>query len=284
MKVNIKLLATGEEHQLINLSKNKEASDVFAISNIIEDRFQQIRSVTFHIEDASFVYAEMVPEYDMKFETTVEGEMICQYFVLEGSYSGETLDGKTLYERRTGMQNIVYWKEWSGITIYKKNVPLRVVSVYLKKSFFLKFLGKQNNLLNNGFSKLKEGETWSFGKLWSSMMTNEMKALLHEIINTKREEIYLKLFLEARLKELLLLQIESLSDVEQMNTEKPSSSQKLTESIHKIIKENTFGEFSLKEIVQKLGSIISTVSNSFKEHYNIAIFQYWNSLRFNEAK
>ena len=256
--------------------------------DVVEKRFEfsnemkSMTNLTFQMEDAVFQYSEIDSKKDFFYRFNIEGEVVCLYFILEGSLTNSSVNTLQTYESKTNTHNIFFWKSREVNTYYKKNQHIKLVNVFLNKNFFLKCIGKDNNILDDGFSKLSEGERWLF-KEDGEIINDEMLKVISEIIETKRKGIFLKLFLESKLYELLMLQLESLKQQEHIE-EKVDPTKKLAQSIHKIIKQNTFAEFTLRDIAKKLGSNISTVSNSFKQHYHITIFQYWNNLRFNEAK
>lgn len=281
MKVLSKLAGQEDYQVVVDFDKSLDGKPVLTEENNVETPVGYALDRKFITEDMCVSYFKVNFKDDFHSDFFTGDNIVAMFFVLEGKIVNVYEDQEATYTINEGTHNILYWPLQEGRANFSKGEETRALSIYLTKKFFMKCISKENDIFEDALTKISNKEYWRFDPK-NHFITDEMNAIIQQVIETKREGVFLKLFLEAKIKELLLLQIESSNEDTVAQTLSPSL--KIAESVHKIIKENTYGKFTLKEIAAQLGTNVSTLKNAFKSHYDVSVFQYWNSLKFKESK
>ncbi|MEM1320469.1 MAG: AraC family transcriptional regulator, partial [Bacteroidota bacterium] len=116
-------------------------------------------------------------------------------------------------------------------------------------------------------------------------ITPEMHWLIQEILNCKRKGLYKRFFLEAKVTELLLLQLEQISAFKHSNVQSLRKSD--VERMY-AVKDYLSGHLdepcTLPELAQLFGTNEYSLKKGFKAVFGTTVFNYWTAVKMNFAK
>ncbi|MEM9362648.1 MAG: AraC family transcriptional regulator [Bacteroidota bacterium] len=160
----------------------------------------------------------------------------------------------------------------------------QVLIISLPKSIFSHYPKGNTDALNHFLKRMDAGKS---ARLHPECMpiTKSMQSVLNEIIHCSKEDTSKWIFLESKIRELLVQQIEQVkqSILEFNPLLKPESIKKIHQT-KTYIENHLQSRFSLTELAKKVGTNTFTLKKGFKEIYGTTIFTYWNDLRMQKAK
>lgn len=211
------------------------------------------------------------------------GETVEMHFTLKGN-SRTTIDGHIKEHVICGSgHNLFYCKDIKGHLLWD-SPEMFVFEVNLKPDFFGSYLPNASffegfkNAIHNGATCHLHPDNYP--------ITPQMTGIIQEIMHCDRKGIFKKMFLESKVMELLLLQLE------QMNTEETSKYRVglKRQDVDKIyaVKEmldlNHQEIGTLLDLAKSVGTNECTLKKGFKSLFGISVFQYWKSMRLETAK
>ncbi len=111
-----------------------------------------------------------------------------------------------------------------------------------------------------------------------------MYQILTDIMHCNRKGTFKRIYLEAKITELLLLQLEqffstkdSISTVSKRNEEK-------IHAVRDYIVANLSKNCTLTDLAHQVGTNEFTLKKGFKELFGTTVFNFWNDLKMEEAK
>ncbi len=113
-------------------------------------------------------------------------------------------------------------------------------------------------------------------------ITADMLKAIHEIFNSLLSGSLKRLLLEAKVHELVALQLSNLSE-KTASEKSPSPQQDLFYAIHDYLAGNFLKEHSLKEIARNFGINEFVLKKGFRENFNTTVFEFLLSKRLEHA-
>jgi AraC-like DNA-binding protein len=112
-----------------------------------------------------------------------------------------------------------------------------------------------------------------------------MLFIIREILDSQRQGAFKKMFIEAKVIELLMLQLEQVSDhhCDTFCSLKKADIEKMYQA-KEIILNNLAIPCSLINIAQQVGTNEFTLKKGFKEIFGTTVFGFWNDVKMQEAK
>ena len=113
-----------------------------------------------------------------------------------------------------------------------------------------------------------------------------MLRLIHDIIHCQRQGIFKKLFLESKVLELLLLQLEQAQQAHGHLAQKNLRPQQV-EKIHavqELLEKDLAQHHTLRQLAQAVQTNEHTLIRGFKAIYGMPVFAYWRKRRMEEAQ
>lgn len=214
------------------------------------------------------------------YESTVEN--IEMHFTLKGkSRSFEnTADKQMYFDVHSNQHNIIYSKEIDHILEYE-GPEYRFFEVKISPSRFLNQISADSYILNLFQNIIYSGNFYLFQKE-NRHITIPMMNVIHEIINCKHEGIFKKMFLEAKVLELMMLQLEQLLAIRK----EPISRKNLDQvyAIRDFLSNNLTTSHSLVDLAHMVGTNEFSLKRNFKQTFGTTVFGYWHDLKMEEAK
>jgi AraC-like DNA-binding protein len=225
-------------------------------------------------------YAHLLFEEKTKISFTNKTESIKMHFVL----SGNTFMHSEIQTHpfKNYHHNLIYspktnW-EWQA------DNELQLFEVTMKTEFFKKYVSKKDPYISL-FIDAIEKQIPSCLINENLTATSEMIGIIKEITNCERKGIYKNMFLEAKIIQLLLLQLEQLccNNCPIKCHLKKSDTAKMYQ-VRDIILDNLKHPFSLKELAHLVGTNEFTLKKGFKTIFGTTVFGFLNDIKMEKAQ
>ncbi|REC62469.1 AraC family transcriptional regulator [Chryseobacterium pennae] len=204
------------------------------------------------------------------------------HFSLKGKSAAlsENFNNKVCFE--SYQHNIIYAHQMSGQMEFDGH-EMQILEVNLAPDFFKKFLPEDSELFNT-FRNAIEKQHSCLINPDHCRISLEMYQVLNDIIHCDRKGIFKRIYLEAKVAELLLLQLEQLFNT----TSSPSSLLKKDEdkiyAVRDFIVNNLNENCSLIDLAHQVGTNEFTLKKGFKELFGTTVFSFWNDIKMEQAK
>lgn len=211
-----------------------------------------------------------------------EFKMVEMYFSLEAEIllSSDCFDQDVFFKPHE--HNIIFMGEIEGCLKCGAG-RFRIVEVDMNPSIFIKYMPESGIHYERFLEKIKAGIAGPLG-MENGLINLEMHRIIQDILACEREGIYKKMFLESKIIELLLLQLEQFDDqIESPLTVKPDDIEKLY-MIRDFILENLTESYSLTDLARLAGTNEFTLKKSFKELFGTTVFGFWNDAKMDLAQ
>ncbi len=209
-------------------------------------------------------------------------KMVEMYFVIDAEIKirSENLEKEMRFEPHE--HNVIYYDKIRGDLICNAGA-FRIVEIDMTPGFLEKYLSKEDLNSREFFNKIKSEQTASLFKE-NGYINLDMYSIITEISECERKGFYKKMFLEAKVIELLLLQMEQLSENSPIGFSiKPEDVEKLY-IVREYILENLSSSISLIELAKIAGTNEFTLKKGFKEVFGTTVFGFWTDVKMEKAK
>ncbi len=247
----------------------------FASGTLYETFFEN-----FHIG-----YCDLKTKKSTKIPVATEKETVEMEFVLRGSCKRDSSAFEYTLDFDENRHNITYTKPHKAISNWK--APSKIVQmlqINISPNVFTNYLTDDNNLVRNFKENILKKKS-SRINAHSSTITPKMHQTIIEIINCKKKGTLKRVFLESKILELLVMQLEQFS-----SEKKPKNYTIKEENIEKIhaakayIIDRKYKTITLAELSQIVGTNEYTLKKGFKEVFGATVFGFWNELKMESAK
>lgn len=205
------------------------------------------------------------------------------HFALEGKARTNSNSFNKEVKFDANQHNLVYAHEFKGTIEWCSQKDVKVFEVNLWPSFFKRFLPKGK--LFDLFQENIERKNVSLFSPHNYPITPKMKSLILQILNCNRTGHFKRMFLESHVIELLMLQLEQISD-HTCNTFCPINKQ-LEEKLYavrEILSQQLTNDLTLNNLARQVGTNDFALKKGFKELFGTTVFKYWNEIKMQEAR
>jgi AraC-like DNA-binding protein len=227
-------------------------------------------------------YAHLSFEENTKISFTNKTETIKMHFVLSGNTMMRSEIQTHPFE--SYHHNLIYSPKSKISWEWEADTELRLFEVSMKTDFFKKYVSKKDPYISL-FIDAIEKQIPSCLIDENLTATSEMIAIIKEITDCEREGIYKKMFIEAKIIQLLLLQLEQLccNNCPIKCLLKKSDTAKMYQ-VRDIILSNLKHPFSLKELAHLVSTNEFTLKKSFKAIFGTTVFGFLNNVKMEKAQ
>lgn len=216
----------------------------------------------------------------------ISGESIILIFHIRGQANGNINDLIDDFGFTGNINNIFYTPGLDSKIDMHPFLQHNYFCVVMSRDFYFHILNKDLKL-HRDFADNIINKVQTYLSHHSLNTTYQMKNVIHDIRNCQREGEFKRMYLEAKVLELLLLQFEQL----QLKTENPSLNNILKKNeetkIHQA-REILEADIQNPPNIKNLSKLVSLnefkLKNGFKACYNTTIHQYLIRLRMMKAK
>lgn len=222
----------------------------------------------------------LASSFAMDFE--FPSETVEMHFTLNGT-SLTTIDGSVKdFSISKNEHNLFYCKNITGQLLWKSN-SMHVFEVNIKPNFFENLL--PDHKLFDQFKKMIQDQQTGYLNRFNFPILPHMHLIINEIINCNRKGLYKKMFLEAKVMELLLLQLEQIQEYTSDHNTMITKSE--TEKMHfakDLILEHLKSPLSLNMLAKELNTNEFSLKKNFKIIFGTTVFGYIQDLKMGQAK
>jgi AraC-like DNA-binding protein len=257
-------------------------------------RHFSIQSATGHIEADLSDYAifstghitvHLNHEAECRFHELGDSVTLC--FLLHGHIKFEFPALGIAKEVKPGQQGIYYIVEADGhLELEPEDGIIQLFYINVSKTYYAMLLGEYSDIQRAFIQQISLGNADAYNDLGFIPITVPMKWLLNTVQQSTRTGLLKRLFLKAKVLELLMLQIEQydfLSDAHAPQPTKANDQLAITEA-KKILEKNIYNPPTIRNLSRLVGLNEFSLKKGFKETYNTTIYGFVNNLKMQQAK
>lgn len=209
-------------------------------------------------------------------------ETIEMHFALKGksTVSTNVLDKSVSFTPH--QHNIIYANGMCGKMLWESD-QFQLCEINLAPEFFKKFLPLEHHLFDVFRNTMEKGKSGLLAKSHHPV-SHKMYQIVDEIMNCERTGIFKRMFLEAKVIELLLLQLEQFTDNSFLNTSIKKVDVDKIYAVREFILQNLDAACSLIDLAHKVGTNDFILKKGFKELFGTTVFAFWNNAKMEQAK
>ena len=211
---------------------------------------------------------------DVKISQSSNDPHLAMHFVINGSYNLEVKNqGEVMIKQNTN--NLwLFNDEYSTSTVLEKDISCTSAGFYFHNHFLEEIINRYPDLLEKLFKgQNKNGKIFHHGDYLNT--TFEMTQIISQIKNADLLGNAREIYAEAKILELLALQINGNDNTEKSNTnrnfKKTRDSEKINEAKN-ILTKNLDKPISISWLAKEIGINESKLKYGFREVYNNTVF------------
>ncbi|WP_306352722.1 helix-turn-helix transcriptional regulator [Flavobacterium sp. '19STA2R22 D10 B1'] len=206
------------------------------------------------------------------------------HFVLSGNTKMINTAGNETLTFEKFQHNLVYTNGVKNNWEWESNDDLKLFEVYIKIDFFKKYICENESYLKPFTSAVKNKTNAVLAKE-NLTITPEMYTTIENIVNCNRKGAYKKMFFEAQIIQLLLLQLEQVccNNCAIKCSLKKSDINKMHQ-VKEIMLSNLNSPHTLLELAHQVGTNEFTLKKGFKTIFGNTVFGYLNDAKMAKAQ
>ncbi len=265
-------------NQLISKEKELIQEKITKLDNFLgKGYYKEIYFDGIHI---GFGDAKFKNQLLLGFETNFE--TIEMHFSLKGSNSVKANEFSEKVKFQSNYHNIIYANGLHGEILWESE-DFQLCEINISPTFFKKFLPQENQLFDEFRKKIDQKNTGLMSHQHYHM-NHQMHEIIYSIMNCKRKGIYKKMFLEAKVLELLLLQFEQFTYNQKITKSLKKKDVDKMYAVKDFLMENLDSTNSLIDLAHLVGTNEFSLKKGFKEIFGKSVFSFWNDLKMEQAK
>lgn len=240
----------------------------------------QYREICFDGVHIGYGNAELAQQVILNFES--DFETVEMHFALKGNSSARTAGLQCGVDFERHQHNIIYANQMSG-EMHWNSREFCLFEVNLSPVFFKKYLPEDSVSFNRFRRFMEDGQS---GILHSEnrLISLQMYRVIDEIIHCNRKGLFKRMFLEAKVIELLLLQLEQgHGDGPGNSTLKKKDTEKIY-AVREYILSHLQEVSSLADLARTVGTNEFILKKGFRELFGTTVFGFWNDAKMEQAR
>ncbi|WP_333661308.1 AraC family transcriptional regulator [Chishuiella changwenlii] len=224
--------------------------------------------------------ANLAKEMSLGFETNFE--TIEMHFAIKGKSSASTDKFRNEVSFESQRHNIIYANGLCGEMKWEKDI-FQLCEINLSPQFFKRFL-PENHPIFDCFRNTLEKQNSSLLSSQNYQISFQMHQIIHDIINCERKGLFKRMFLEAKVIELLMLQLEQFTNNESYTGSLKKKDADKIYAVREFIMNNIHSTHSLIDLAHQVGTNEFMLKKGFKELFGKTVFGFWNDIKMDQAK
>lgn len=235
-------------------------------------------------EDIHIGYGGIQLSQNLLIDVKSEWDTVELHFTLSGNTRTRSNNTKKEYVFSKNEQGIFLAKNFEGESEWSCRQDVKVFEVNMNPGFFSKHLDPNSKFYESFKTKQQLTDNFLLGS-HPLQISAEMHLLIQEILNTNRTGHFKKLLIEAKVIELLMLQLEAFENhhCQPICNLKKSEIDKIHQA-KEIILENLGSPMTIQQLSLTVGTNAFTLKNGFRELFGMTVFELWNRAKMEEAK
>ncbi|MEM9833572.1 MAG: AraC family transcriptional regulator [Bacteroidota bacterium] len=213
-------------------------------------------------------------------------ESVEMHFAISGQAQATDLLTQKQYRFASNEHNILYAAGIKGQSNWASGTNMQVFEINVLPELFTKYL-PDHRIFNAFRAALTRKETSTLLR-HNRPITTQMRLIIHEILHCNRTGLLKKMLIEARVIELLLLQLEQI--MASSDTQSQPSPYHLRKididrmyTAREIIEANLSNPYSLGALAKQVGTNEFTLKKSFKALFGTTVFGYLHERKMVQA-
>jgi len=236
------------------------------------------------LENIHIGYGNLQLKNDLELIFESDFETVEMHFLLQGDTLSKDHESFHHFNFTTNQSNIIYANGFRGKAQYAYQPKgIKVFEVNLIPSFFTKYLPEESKQLYQ-FLKHIDTQTTTTVSQHNYQITPQMYLIIYDIMQCNRTGIFKKMFIESKVIELLMLQLEQIINCECQICSISKRDQEKMYAVREIIRKNLDKSSTLIDLARKVGTNEFTLKKGFKEVFGTTVFGYWNDLKMQMAR
>ncbi|MEM7658174.1 MAG: AraC family transcriptional regulator [Bacteroidota bacterium] len=213
-----------------------------------------------------------------------EGESVEMHFALCGHTKAEERRGRRGFEFHPNQHNLIFASHFHGKTLYAARARIQVFEVNLLPTYFQRFLPEEDQLFRSFRLSLTHKQTTSL-RPYNYPVTSTMHSLIQDIMQCRRKGHFKRMFLEAKVTELLMLQLEQLAEehapsLYRMNRQEVERLQ----AVKTYLQQHLDSPFTLFQLATEFGTNEFALKKGFKSLFGTTVFTFWQNEKMKQAR
>jgi len=273
-----------------NMIMEKEYPEIFSVQEGgIEERsvcidlpYGKARYKEIYFEGVHIGYgdanlsASVILNFESDFET------IEMHFSLKGSSSSITDQFKKGFNFSGNQHNIIYANCLKGEMLWSSE-DFQLLEINLSPRFFTKYLPDNSHFFNRFREIIRNGDSGVLSKT-NHLISLQMYQVIRDILQCNRKGIFKRMFLEAKVIELLLLQLEQMNTGENSITSLKKADVDKIYAVREFIVSNMNKSYSLIDLAHRVGTNEFALKKGFKELFGTTVFGFWHDVKMEQAR
>ncbi len=223
---------------------------------------------------------------DLRIRGTADEDVIEMSFQLQGSAHGKIDDMKEEVIMQENQQSLCYTPSKSGVFNFQGQQDYKNFEISFTLEYFEQLVSRYPGLLVDFYEKVLRQEPTTLGDA-NLPITPEMRMIIHELLNQPMDRNLQRIFIEAKVLELLALQVEQAQNLPVLKTKKIINSPKDLHKIHEakeILVARVDNPPTIYELAKMVGTNDFKLKKGFKEVFNNTIFGFLLDFKMEKAR
>lgn len=209
-------------------------------------------------------------------------ETVEMHFALKGSSSAKAAGFREAVRFGGRQHNILYGNRLSG-EMHWNSTDFQLFEINLSPGFFKKYLPEDSALFHR-FRESMEAGCSDLLNPAHHLISLQMYRIIDEIMRCNRKGLFKRMFLEARVIELLLLQFEQFQPAFRQNSGLKKADVEKIHAVREYILCHLNEARSLADLAHTVGTNEFTLKRGFREIFGTTVFGFWSDARMEEAR
>jgi AraC-like DNA-binding protein len=212
-----------------------------------------------------------------------ESPVMQMHFSLQGTNTAKSHVSGETYKIDTGRHNLIYIPHME-FDFKIETRKARIFGIQFKEKFTNRLIDENEKILYNFWQKIEKKEEALLMTNSNLFITPDMNRIIFSITNSGRTGHLKKLFLESRIIELFMLQLEQAYNNSNCFVQLSKYDIDKLYSVKEMLDKNILSTISFREISYMNGLNEFKLKKGFKKLFGKSVFSYLNDLRMDYAK
>ena len=249
----------------------------------MKDRNNQAECAEIRMEGIKIFFAKNELKQNVSVRAQQDIPTIDMYFQLQGYSRAETCGGKDLGGLSAHQHNIFYSPSFDGRYLLEDKV-IHNMSIQLTERIYERWIDPHMRSMGQLAENMQKKQLAAITP-HPLGITPSIKAILYEIMHCHKKGYIKRLFLEAKILELFMLQAEQAEQHQKhVHASLKRSDIEKVYAVKAFLEEHFLQDFTLLDLSRQVGLNDFKLKKGFRELFDTTVFGYLNDLRMEHGK
>ncbi|CAG5016687.1 HTH-type transcriptional activator RhaR [Dyadobacter sp. CECT 9275] len=254
-------------------------------NTVINHRFGEAFLDEIWFEGIHIMHGRVKLEQGLLLKAESDQPVIEMHFNLAGDAKATVFGGRNKFNFKSRQHNLYYLPEFDGYFEAPEQTEHNdAFEVHFSERYFQRLASSGSDVLS-WFADTIQQKKMSFISKTNMNITGPMMEILQQVLLCNKQGVMKRLFLEARVLELLMLQMEQFESAKETTSVgiKPYDIEKLHHAKF-LVEQNVSNPHSLAELSRLSGLNDFKLKKGFKQLFGHTVFGYLHEIRMQKAK